>query len=117
MRASTASHLAHEEGIAAGDAVQPGGVDGAVTDQPLNRLQAQRRQRKRPGARGAGHVAEQCTERMAEVVHGPERSRRPGLARQHRDTLNVVGQGERVEHPQILHPVAVAQVQTDVSGE
>ena len=39
------------------------------------------------------------------------------LPRQHRDTLDVVGQRERVEHPQILHAVPVRQIQPDVASE
>ena len=39
------------------------------------------------------------------------------LPRQHRDTLDVVGQREGVEHPQVFHPVAVRQIQTDIASE
>ena len=51
------------------------------------------------------------------VGAGLSRVSRCGVPRQHRDALDVVGQREGVEHPQLLHPVAVRQVQADVAGE
>ena len=60
-------HLAHEERVAAGDPVQPCGVDGALADQPLDRVDAERRQRQRAGARGSRGIAEQHAQRVADT--------------------------------------------------
>ena len=58
------------------------------------------------------HTASRCTPTAR--VRGAAVRR---YTRQHRDTLYVVGQRERVEHPQFLHLVAVRQIQPDVAGE
>jgi hypothetical protein len=52
-------HLADEEGVPAGDAVQPDRVDGAIANEVGDRVQAQRGHWQRGAVRGAGDVTEQ----------------------------------------------------------
>ncbi len=60
-------HLADEEGVAAGDAVKPRGVDGALADEALDRVQAQRWQRQRYRMRRSCDVAEQRAQRVTDA--------------------------------------------------
>ena len=60
-------HLAHEEGVAAGDPMQPGRVDVAITDQCGDGLQAQRRHDQGLRVRGACNVTEQRPQRMGDT--------------------------------------------------
>ena len=64
---------------------------------------------------GATPMTTGCRGAATNVCEGEEPSQR--LARQYRDTLYVVGQRERVEHPHILHLVTVRQIEPDVAGE
>ena len=41
---------------------------------------------------------------------------RCALPRQHRDAFDVVGQRERVEDPQVFHPVSMRQIETRRHG-
>ena len=60
-------HLAYEEGVAAGDAVKPRRIDSVLTDEALDRMQAQRWQRQRCGTRRSCGVAEQRAQRVADT--------------------------------------------------
>ena len=60
-------HLAHEEGVAAGDPMQPGRVDVAITHQRGHGLQAQRRHDQGLRVRGACDVTEQRPQRMGDA--------------------------------------------------
>ncbi len=60
-------HLAHEEGISAGDAVQPLRVDGPLTDQIPHATLAEGGQRHRARARTPCHVAEERPHGMTDA--------------------------------------------------
>ena len=60
-------HLAHEEGVAASDLMQPGRVDVAITHQCGDGLQAQRRHDQGLRMRGARNVTEQRPQRMGDA--------------------------------------------------
>ena len=67
IRSVMVEHLAHEERVAAGDPVQPGRIDVALTHQCADGLQAQRRHDQRLRVRGARNVTEQRPQRMGDA--------------------------------------------------
>ena len=73
-------HLGDEEGVTAGEAMQPARVDGPFAHQSGHRPQSQRRQRDRRGHRTAGNVTEQLPDGTVDtdlvVAGGQDHQRR-----------------------------------------